>query len=117
MLPFSHSVIRPTTGSLSGQTRWTAFDAGQIARGFDAGHLHAEADAEIGNLALAGELRRQDLAFRTALAKAAGHQNAVDLFQIGCRVFALEDFRFDPLQLDLDLVGHAAVASASISDL
>ena len=35
-------------------------------------HLHAEADAEIGNLTFTSELGRTDLAFGTALAKAAG---------------------------------------------
>src|SRR3546814_4525996 len=51
---------------------------GQVAGRLDHRHLHAETDAEIGNLALARELRRRDLAFGAALAEAAGHQDAVD---------------------------------------
>src|SRR5258708_4659955 len=48
-LPLSHSVIRPTTGSEVRPElgRVCVLDAGQIARGFDHRHLHAEADAEI----------------------------------------------------------------------
>ncbi len=56
-------------------------DAGQRAGGLDHRHLHAEADAEIRHLALAGEARRADLAFRAAVAEAAGHQDAVDMLQ------------------------------------
>ena len=80
-----------------------------MAGRFDDGHLHAEADAEIGHLVFAGELRGVDLAFRPALAKTAGHQDAVDLFEIGRRVFLFEDLRLDPLELDLDAIGDAAV--------
>src|SRR5215472_7565983 len=54
----------------------------QIARRLDHRHLHAEADAEIGHLALAGEARRCDLAFGTALAEAARHQDAVHAFKM-----------------------------------
>src|ERR1700692_855675 len=46
-------------------------DADQIARGLDRRHLHAEADAEIGYVALARELRRADLALGAALPETA----------------------------------------------
>jgi hypothetical protein len=46
------------------------------------GHLHAEADAEIGHLALAREADAGDLAFRAALAEAAGHEDAVARLQV-----------------------------------
>ena len=59
-----------------------SFDAGEIARRLDDRHLHAEADAEIRHVALAREARRLDLAFRAALAEAAGHENAVHIFEI-----------------------------------
>ena len=87
-LPRSHSVIRPTTGSSVGpnSVELASRDAGQRARRLDHRHLHAEADAEIGHLALAGELRRQDLALRAALAEAAGHQDAVHVLQLRRRV-------------------------------
>ncbi len=37
------------------------------------------------------------------------HQNAVDFFEIWRRVFAFKDFSFDPVEIDLDLVGNATV--------
>ena len=84
-------------------------DAAQVARRFDHGHLHAEADAEIRHVAFARELRGLDLSFRAALAEAAGHQDAVDVFEERRRVFVLEDFGFDPVEIDLHLVGDAAM--------
>ena len=51
-----------------------------------------------GTLALARELGREDLAFRATLAEAARHEDAVDAFQIGRRVLALEDLALDPLR-------------------
>src|SRR5262245_64969890 len=44
-------------------------DAAEIARRLDHGHLHAEANPEIGHLPLARELRGEDLAFGAALAE------------------------------------------------
>ncbi len=73
------------------------------------GHLHAEADAEIRHVALARELRRANFAFGAALAEAAGHQDAVDVFEERRGIFALEDFALDPVELDLHLVGDAAM--------
>ena len=67
---------------------------------FDDGHLHAEADAEIGHLVLARETHRGDLALGAALAEAAGHQDAVDVLQVVNGVLALEDFGIDPVELD-----------------
>src|SRR6202030_701379 len=84
-------------------------DAAQVSRRLDHRHLHAEADAEIGHVALAGELRRTDLAFGAALAEPAGHQDAVDMPQERRRILALEHFAFDPVEIDLDLVGDAPV--------
>ena len=82
-LPRSHSVMRPTTGSGVGpnSVELALGDAGEVARRLDHRHLHAEADAEIGHLALAGEARRPDLALGAALAEAAGHQDAVHPLQ------------------------------------
>ena len=110
-LPRSHSVIRPTTGS-GGRAelgRVCILDAGERARRLDDGHLHAEADAEIRHLALAGEAGRPDLALGAALAEAAGHQDAVNALQKRRRILALEDLALDPVEVDLDLVGDAAV--------
>ena len=110
-LPLSHSVIRPTTGSRRRRElgRVGLGDAAQIARRLDHRHLHAEADAEIRHVALARELRRADLALGAALAEAARHQDAVDVFEERRRVLLLEHLGLDPVEIDLHLVGDAAV--------
>ena len=51
--------------------------AGLVARDLDRGDLHAQADAEVGQLVLAGELGGEDLALDAALAEAAGHEDGV----------------------------------------
>ena len=113
---FQHVALQPlrhqTDDRLVGRTEFARrglVDAGQRTRRLDARHLHAETDAEIGHLAFTRELGRKYLAFRSALAEATGHQDAVDLFQPGRRVFLFEDFAFDPVELDAHTVGHAAM--------
>ncbi len=85
--------------------------AGHVPHRLDHRHLHAEADAEIGHLALAGELGRPHLPLRAPLTEAAGHQDAVHpLEPLGGRaVVALEGLGLDPVEIDLDVVGHPAV--------
>ena len=58
-------------------------DAGRVPRAFDAGHLHAKADSEEGNLALAGEFDRSDLSLRAALAESAGHEDRIQGLELG----------------------------------
>src|ERR1035437_7396623 len=53
-----------------------------IAREFDHQGLHAEADPEVRHLAFARELDGVEHAVDAALAEAAGHQNAVVIFQL-----------------------------------
>lgn len=85
------------------------FDAGKVTGRFHDRHLHAEADTEIGHVALTRELRRHDLAFGTTLTETTRHENAVDLFEIGCGIFLFEDLGLDPFQLDLDAIGKTTV--------
>ena len=97
---------------LAGRTEFGGggvLDTGSVAGGFDAGHLHAETDAEIGHVLDAGEARRLDLAGRTTLAEPAGDQYAMHMLEIGRWIVALEYLGIDPLQVDLDLVGDAAM--------
>ena len=58
---------------------------------------------------VAGEFRGLDLALGAALAEAARHQNAIHVLEIGGGVLALEDLGFDPFEIDLHLVGDAAM--------
>src|SRR2546423_12033823 len=80
-------------------------DAAEIAGGFDHRHLHPEANAEIRHLALARELHRADLALAAALTEPSRDQNAIDMFEEGRGILALEDLGLDPVKIDLDLVG------------
>ncbi len=90
--------------------RARAFEPGEVARRLDHRHLHAEADAEIRHLALAREARRLDLAFGAALAEAAGNQDAVHRLEMLHRVALLEDLAVEPVELDPDVIGDAAMA-------
>src|SRR5215510_317805 len=85
------------------------FDAAQIARGLQHRHLHPETNTEIRDMALACELRRFDLAFRTTLAESSGNEDAVYVLEKWRRIFVLEHFRLDPIEIDLYLVSNAAV--------
>ena len=86
-----------------------ALDAGHVARRLHHRHLHAETDTEVGHVAFAGEARRRKLARRAALAEAARHEDPVHPVQVLDGVLALEDLRIDPVGMDADVVGDAAV--------
>src|SRR5208282_5144789 len=71
---------------------------------------HAEADAEEGNLVLAGELDGVDHALNAALAEAAGNQDAVVIFEALLRGFKRVDLLgFDPVDDGLVIVRQPAV--------
>src|SRR6185503_10314964 len=88
-----------------------AFQARGVPRRLDAGHLHAEADAEEGDVAGAGEVDGGDLALAAALAEAAGDEDGVarleDRRDLG--ILMLEQFRVQPADVDLHPVGEAAM--------
>ena len=52
-----------------------------VARKFDGGDLHAQAQAQVGDLVLAGVLRGLDFALDAAFAETAGHQDAAQALQ------------------------------------
>ena len=111
-MPRIHSVISPITGCSHGpnSVEPAPFELGEVARRLDHRHLQPEADAEIGNLALAREARRLDHALRAALAEPARHEDRVHPLQLPHRFgFGLEHFRVDPVELDLDIVGDGAM--------
>ncbi|MDR6152681.1 hypothetical protein QF021_000770 [Acidovorax delafieldii] len=91
--------------------------AGHMAGVFDGGHLHAQADAQVGHLALAGKLGRGDLAFHAALAEATGHQDGVVLGQFGGCVGAVDGFGIDMVDLHAHMVAHAGVAQGFVDGL
>src|SRR5207302_11279801 len=82
----------------------------QMPRRLDDRHLHAETDAEIRDIALARETRRLDLTLGAALAEAAGDKDCVHAFELLYRLaLGLEDLGIDPVELDADIVGDAAM--------
>ena len=58
-------------------------EAADVARVFDAGGLHAEADAEVGDVVLAGVADGVEHALDAAFAEAAGDEDAVEAFELG----------------------------------
>ena len=63
-----------------------------------------------GTLPLARETRRLDLALGAALAEAAGHEDRVHAFELLHRLaLGLEHLGIDPVELDPDIVGDAAM--------
>src|SRR6516225_9766735 len=107
-----HPLGHQTDHRFGGRTefgRVRLLDATEVARGFDDCHLHSEANPEIWQLALARELNGPDFPFGAALAEAARDQNAVHVLEKRRRILALEHLGFDPIEIDADLVGDAAV--------
>jgi hypothetical protein len=81
-----------------------------VARRLDAGHLHAEADAEERHLAFAGEADRGDLAFDPRSPKPPGTRMPCTAREGGdVGIVALEHLGVDPADVDLHPVGHAAM--------
>jgi hypothetical protein len=110
MLPFSHSVIRPTTGSEVSPN--SVDDAFSMPASERAASMQAICMPK--QMPKYGTLRsRANLAARilpsAALAETARHQDAMHLFQPGRGVFLLEDLRFDPFEADPHAVGDAAM--------
>src|SRR5262252_2662608 len=107
-----HPLGHQTDHRFGGRTefgRVRLLDATEVARRFDDGHLHSEADSEIRHLALARELDGPDFPFGAALAEPARDQNAVHVLEKRRRILAFEHLRFDPIEIDADFVGDAAV--------
>ena len=89
--------------------RARVLDPRQVARRFDHRHLHAKADAEIGDFALTGELCRFDFALCPAFAKTARDEDRVEAFEVGRGVILIKGFGIHPFHIDLHPVGHAAM--------
>ena len=67
-----------------------------MARELGDGDVHAEADAQIRDLALARDAAGEDLSFPAARAEAAGHEHAVDLLEQLRRLLEGHPLRVDP---------------------
>ena len=91
--------------------RVRAVHAGHVAGELADGDLHAEADAQVGDPALAGDPDGADLALDAAAAEAAGDEDAVGAGEalLGLLV-GLEGLGVDPVDLDPPAVEVARVA-------
>ena len=57
------------------------FDAEDVSRELDGGHLEAQTDAEKGNIAFSSDFRHVDFAFGAPDAEASRNQNAIAFFK------------------------------------
>src|SRR5690606_4021634 len=85
-----------------------ALQARHVAGELDDGHLHAQADAQVGDAALAGDARRLDLALYAPHAEAARHEDAGVALQRG-RVVGHEALGVHPLHVHGRAVRDARV--------
>ena len=77
-----------------------AVEAGDVARELGDGDVHAEADAEVRDPALARDLAGEDLPLPAARAEAARHEHAVDLLEQLGRLLVGHVLGVDPLDAD-----------------
>src|SRR5690349_8332753 len=79
--------------------------------------LHAEADAEEGDLPLAGEADRLDLPLDSPLAEPARHQNAIVAREQPLRPFALDLLALDAADPHLGVVRDARMVERFVDAL
>ncbi len=84
-------------------------EAAYIAGVLDAGGLHAETDAEVGDCLFAGVADGVEHTFDAALAEAAGYEDAVEALKLSGVVGDFEAFGFEPGDAELEVVGERAV--------
>ena len=89
------------------------FQTRHMAREFDGGYLHAQADTKVRNFVFTGIAGRANFALNTAHTKAAGHQNAIELGQPR-DIVSIEGFRVHILNVDFDMVFHARMAQCFV---
>src|SRR5271157_438696 len=94
-----------------------ARQAAHVAGEFDDQGLHAQADAEIGHLALAGVADGVEHAVDAALAEAARDEDAVVAFELPFPSLAHHAFGIDPVNIDLQLMRQPAVQQGLLQAL
>src|SRR6185503_3589258 len=88
-----------------------------VPRVLDRGPLEAVADAEVGNAALARDLRGAHHAARAAIAEAAGHEDAVGAVEQLLAPRLLERLRFHPADVHLQPVLEATMVERFVQAL
>ena len=80
------------------------------ARKLDDRDLHAQADAEVGDVVRAGIVRGRNLALNAAVAEAAGHENAVAAAEHFLYIIARNRLAVNPLNVHTRAIDIASVA-------
>ena len=91
-------------------SRVRVFQITAVARELDASGLHPQTNSKVRRPSFARVGNRANHAFDAALAKAAGHQDRVKVAQPRFEITVVHQlFRFDPFDVDAQVVGDAAV--------
>src|SRR5437868_1665457 len=80
--------------------RVRSFEPDDMAGVLRDGDVHAQADAEVWNAALAGDPAGEDLALPAARAETPGYEHAVDLLELGLRLLERHSLGVDPAHVD-----------------
>ena len=109
VVPFFHQINNRIRGFTIKFRAVCVLHPGNVSGKLHNRQLHAEANTEIGNFLGPGIIDGQNLAFNTALAKAARHENAVASSQgIGGTAF-FEFISADITQFNLGIIGNTAM--------
>src|SRR5690554_1520852 len=108
-LPFGDQADHRMLGGLVEFGGIGVLPAQHVAGKLDDRHLHAQADAQIGNVVFTGVAGGGNLAFHTTQAEAAWHQDGINVFQLAGAVL-LDGFGVDIAQVDLGTALDAGVA-------
>ena len=80
-----------------------------MAGEFNDGQLHAEAEAEVRDVVLAGVLDCDDHSLNAAVAEAAGDENSVDILEKERGCVIRDILGLDPLDMNVRVACDAAV--------
>ena len=83
-----------------------------VAGKFDDHHLHAEADAEGGDVVGAGVLNGCDFAFDASPAETGADDGSCHAFELGCHVFGRDVFAVDEVEFHLHIAVDASQVEA-----
>src|SRR5580765_2888660 len=92
-------------------------EAAYVTREFDDQSLHAEADAEVGDLGFARVADGHQHSFDAALAESAGDENAVEGIELGHALRPFQTLGFDPRYVNPAIVGQATVEQGFLEAL
>ena len=111
-IPLGHQTDNRSAAAAGNFGGIGVFDAGQVAHGFNDGHLHSETNSQKRQIIFAGIFNRLDFALGAAGAETARNQNRTDIVQVSGGTVFFNIFRIYPFDFDFVTVGYAAVAQS-----